>query len=100
MEKTEQQKRFEAEFRRESGYTKNSCDRELTTDATGNYAVASVAKSAFMFFQLGEASALERAAAKCDQVGCDWRDTCDYRKFYAANYLVEAIRALAQEVGK
>lgn len=35
-----------------------------------------------------------------DKIGCDWRDAGDMQKFYATNYLVEAIRsALSPEEG-
>lgn len=36
----------------------------------------------------------ERCLALMDSIGCDWRDAGDMAKFYAANYLREAIRAL------
>lgn len=36
----------------------------------------------------------ERCLALMDAIGCDWRDAGDMAKFYAANYLREAIRAL------
>ena len=36
----------------------------------------------------------ERCLAMMDAIGCDWRDAGDMAKFYATNYLREAIRAL------
>ena len=36
----------------------------------------------------------ERCLALMDAIGCDWRDAGDMAKFYATNYLREAIRAL------
>ena len=36
---------------------------------------------------------LERAAEIMDPIGVDWRNAGDMAKFYATNYLVEAIRA-------
>ena len=36
----------------------------------------------------------ERCLALMDSIGCDWRDAGDVAKFYAANYLCDAIRAL------
>ena len=36
----------------------------------------------------------ERCLALMDAIGCDWRDAGDMAKFYATNYLCDAIRAL------
>lgn len=36
----------------------------------------------------------ERCLALMDSIGCDWRDAGDMAKFYATNYLCDAISAL------
>jgi len=85
MEKTEQQKRFEAAM--------SAADKYVGFAASGVYINAD-ARLMWQGFQLGEASALERAAKVCDaQHG---EPECPER----AKYCAEAIRALAQEVGK
>ena len=42
----------------------------------------------------------ERCLALMDAIGCDWRDAGDMAKFYATNYLREAIRALLGKESK
>lgn len=42
----------------------------------------------------------ERCLAMMDAIGCDWRDAGDMAKFYATNYLREAIRALLGKEAK
>ena len=42
----------------------------------------------------------ERCLAMMDAIGCDWRDAGDMAKFYATNYLREAIRALLGKESK
>jgi outer membrane murein-binding lipoprotein Lpp len=44
-----------------------------------------------------ETATIERCAKVCDEVGVDWRDAGDMIKFYATNYLVEKLRALAPD---
>jgi len=83
MGKTEQQKRFEA--------IGDRAERLYEQYPDGIYVFEST-RLGFEGFQLGEASALERAAKRCEEMVHDVYDQGDM--------FAEAIRALAQEVGK
>jgi len=97
MTKTEQQKRFEAAWHIK---WPNDEPRIFEQNKNGVYTWPEV-QDTFEGFALGEASALERAAAECDRLSTAIDNGGKtYRRETTSSHCALAIRALAQQVGK